>query len=214
MQQEEETSGFGAVSAGSPVTQVAGIGQNLPLLEAYPAFRLLTTSRGVTNPGFCAKIGVEDKEGRGLLRGVSPRGTLKRGVKRLSRIRETRTRLHVHARTHTRARASRHRYEEGGGGKGAEETSKWRVQFLARIEHEGFIGWAAEFSWNLAVKKIGYPASRNLWWSRILIRVEHGRINKCIRRFLDCCCYLPTKFLNIAFTVSSEYRLFFGDLCW
>lgn len=118
MQQEEETSGFGAVSAGSPVTQVAGIGQNLPLLEAYPAFRLLTTSRGVTNPGFCAKIGVEDKEGRGLLRGVSPRGTLKRGVKRLSRIRETRTRLHVHARTHThtRARASRHRYEGGGEG--------------------------------------------------------------------------------------------------
>lgn len=101
MQQEEETSGFGAVSAGSPVTQVAGIGQNLPLLEAYPAFRLLTTSRGVTNPGFCAKIGVEDKEGRGLLRGVSPRGTLKRGVKRLSRIRETLTR----ARTHAHARA-------------------------------------------------------------------------------------------------------------
>lgn len=119
MQQEEETSGFGAVSAGSPVTQVAGIGQNLPLLEAYPAFRLLTTSRGVTNPGFCAKIGVEDKEGRGLLRGVSPRGTLKRGVKRLSRIRETRTRLHVHARTHTRARLSPpiRRGGRGGGGR-------------------------------------------------------------------------------------------------
>lgn len=117
MQQEEETSGFGAVSAGSPVTQVAGIGQNLPLLEAYPAFRLLTTSRGVTNPGFCAKIGVEDKEGRGLLRGVSPRGTLKRGVKRLSRIRETRTRLHVHARTHThtRARAPLATDTKGGG---------------------------------------------------------------------------------------------------
>lgn len=55
--------------------------------------------RGVTNPRFCAKIGVEDKEGRG----VSPRGTLKRGVKRLSRIRETRA--HAHTPTHTRARA-------------------------------------------------------------------------------------------------------------
>lgn len=122
------------------------------------AFRLLTASRGVTNPGFCAKIGVEDKEGRGLLRGVSPRWNTETWCEtpfKNSRNAHTLTRAHTHSRHSKR---------------GTEETSKWRVQFLARIEHEGFIGGAAEFSWNLAVKKIGYPASKNLWWSRILIR--------------------------------------------
>lgn len=69
--------------------------------------------------------------------------------------RNARTRAHTHP--YTRARAPLHRYKEG-----TEETSKWRVQFLARIEHEGFIGGAAEFFWNLTVKKIGYPVSKNL----------------------------------------------------
>lgn len=95
-------------------------------------------SRGVTNPRFCAKIGVEDKEGRASWSAETWCETPFKNSRN--------ARAHPHTRasppTQTGDRRNLH---------------KWRVQFLARIEHEGFIGGAAEFFWNLAVEKIGYP---------------------------------------------------------